>query len=83
MLGVGFNDTLPLTRADFAVYLAMDFLHQVVFVALMVEKITVAGFARKDGLSVGVKATANFGIYEHGVTVGTERPRICGMTKHV
>lgn len=83
MLGVGFNDTLPLSCADFSVNLAMDFLHQVVFVALVAEKIAVTCFAREDGLSVGVKAATNFGIHEHGVAVRAERPSVCGMPRHV
>ena len=83
MLGVAFNDTLPLSSADFSVDLTMNFLHQVVFVAFVVKKITAACFAGKDGFSVRVETAANFGIHEHGVAVRTEGPSVCGVPGHV
>lgn len=83
MLGIAFNDALPLSGADFSVDLTIDFLHQIVFVALVVEKITAACFAGKDGFSVRVKTAANFRIHEHGVAVRAERPSVCGVSGHV
>ena len=37
MLGVGFNGPLPLASTNLLIYLAMDFLHEVVFVAWVMK----------------------------------------------
>ena len=82
-LGGGVDDMLPLSCADFSIDLAMNFLHQIVFISIVAKKITVACFAGKDSLSVLVKAAANFGIHENGVAARTESPCVCGVTGHV
>ncbi len=69
MLGVGFSDTLPLASANLSIYLAMDFLHEIVFVAWVMKEIAGAGFASKNRLSVWVVKTSDLGIHEHGVAV--------------
>lgn len=83
MLGVGFNDTLPLASANLSIYLAMDFLHEIVFVALMMKKIASAGFASKNRLSVRIVKAPDFGIHEHGVAVRAESPSVCGVPAYV
>lgn len=83
MLGVGFNDTLPLSCANFSVDLAVDFLHQVVFVSLVVEKIAIACFTRKDYFSVWIEAASDFGINKHSVAARAERPSVRGVPGNV
>lgn len=73
MLGVLLNNIQPLPIADFSVDLAMNFLHQVIFITLMSEHNAVAGFASKDYLMVWIK-TAVFGVHEHGVALRAESP---------
>lgn len=83
MLGVSFNDTLPLASANLSIYLAMDFLHEVVFVAFMMEEIARASFASKNRFSVWVVKASDFGVHEHGVAVRAERPGVCGVPGYV
>ncbi|MGZ5050203.1 MAG: hypothetical protein ACXWF8_03110 [Methylobacter sp.] len=83
MLGGGFNDMLPLASANFSIYLAMDFLHEVVFVALVMKEIASAGFASKNRFSVWVVKASDFRVHEHGVAVRAERPSVCGVPGYV
>ena len=83
MLGVGFNDTLPLASANLSIYLAMDFLHEVVFVAFVMKEIASAGFASKNRFSVWVVKSPDFGVHKHSVAVRAKRPGICGVPGYV
>ena len=83
MLGVGFNDAFPLTGANLSIYLAMDFLHEIVFVALVMKHVTATGFASKNSFSVWIVKAPDFGIHKHRVAVRTERPGVCGVPGYV
>ena len=83
MLGVAFNNTLPLTSADFPVDLAVNFLHEIVSIAFVMKHVTAAGFTSKNCLPVWIENAPDFGIHKHGVAVRTERPGVCGVPGYV
>lgn len=76
-LGFYFSGALPFTGANLSIDLAVDFLHKVVFVAVVMKEIAGACFARKDCLA-GV-----FGVHKHGVAVRAECPSVDGASRYV
>jgi len=75
MLGVAFDSTLPLSRADFSVYLAMNLRYQIVFVAVVMNQVTVASFTCKNRNLIST-AWIFISVDEHGLAVRTVCPNI-------
>jgi len=75
MLGVAFDGTLPLSGADFSVYLAMNLRYQIVFVAVVMNQVTVACFTCKNRNLIPT-VWVFVSVDEHGLASGTVRPDI-------
>lgn len=75
MFGVAFDDTLPLSCADFSVDLPVHLRHQIVFVAVVVNQVTIACFTCKNRDLIST-VLVFVSVDEHGLAKRAERPNI-------
>lgn len=75
MLGVVFDDTLPLSCADFSVDLTMHLRYQIVFVAAVMNQVMIACFTCKNRNLIST-ALVFISVDEHGLAMGAVRPNV-------